>query len=99
MAKLLQQLLYLQPGPGGWSFPVQVLQQRDSQPAVEVMDTDFGVRPVVDRSPSRPIPVSQPADDALNLLLDDAWLPGDAGGFDGAVLEPLAFFLVVIEAI
>ena len=55
--ELLQQLFHCEIGPGGPGLAVNVLEQRDSQHAVESMHANLAVGPVVHRSPAQPVAV------------------------------------------
>ena len=52
--QLFEQLLHRDPLPRGLRQLVHRLQQRDSKHAIESMDADFAIRPVVHRSPTQP---------------------------------------------
>src|ERR1039458_6853866 len=50
-------------------LPAYVLQQRDAEHAVEGMDTNLLVRPVIHRSPAQPVAVLESLKDLLDMLL------------------------------
>jgi hypothetical protein len=48
---------------------MHILQQRDAEHAIESMDADLAIRPVVHRSPSEPLSILESAEDSLDGLL------------------------------
>ena len=55
--ELFQQLFHGEIRPGGLGLAVNLLEQRDSQHAVEGMHANLAVGPVVHRPPAQPVAV------------------------------------------
>src|SRR6266702_4736048 len=56
-SELFQELFHSEIGPGALGLAVNILEQRDSQHAIESMHADLAVGPVVHRSPAQQVAV------------------------------------------
>src|ERR1039457_4016201 len=69
LTQLVQKFFGGESGPCRLCLPAYVLQQRDAEHAVEGMDTNLLVRPVIHRSPAQPVAVLESSKDLLDMLL------------------------------
>ena len=69
LPQLLEQLFHGEPRPGRLSLFVDVLQEGDTQQAIESVNADLAVGPVIHRTPPQPVPIFEAAEDLLDLLL------------------------------
>jgi hypothetical protein len=69
LSEFLQQLFHGQPGPSRPSLFVDVLEQGNTQHAVESVNVDLGVGPVIHRTPTEPVAIFKAAENLLDLLL------------------------------
>src|SRR5580704_8729188 len=69
LLQFFEQLLHGDPVPGSLRLLMHVLQQRDAEHAIESMNADLAVGPVVHRSPAQPLSILESAEDSLDGLL------------------------------
>src|SRR5215831_2469839 len=69
LPQLIQHLFHGESGPSRLRLFVNVLEQRDPEHAIEGMNTDLAVGPVIHGPPPEPVPVFQTAENLLDLLL------------------------------
>ena len=69
LSEFFEQLLHQKAGPGGVRLPVDVFQQRYTEHAVEGVNADLAVGPVVHGPPAQPVTVLQATEDLFDLLL------------------------------
>ena len=69
LSEFLQQLFHGQSRPSRLSLFVDVLEQGNTQHAIESVNVDLCVGPVIHRPPSEPVAIFKAAENLLDLLL------------------------------
>ena len=69
LPQFIAHLFYGEPRPSRLRLFVDVLQKRDTEHAIESVNPDLAVGPVIHGTPSEPVPVFQAAENLLDLLL------------------------------
>jgi hypothetical protein len=69
LLQFFEQLLHRDPVPRGLRLLMHVLQQRDAKHAIESIDADLAVGPVMHGPPAQPLSVLESAEDSSDGLL------------------------------
>ena len=69
LTQLLQELIHGDSIPGSLGLFMKVLQQRDAKHAIEGMDANLAIGPVIHGSPAQPVSILQSPKDSLDILL------------------------------
>src|SRR5664279_4658459 len=69
LTQLFQKLLGGDSVPGALREFMQMLQERDAEHAIESVDTNLAVGPVIHRPPAQPVSIFESAKDPLDFLL------------------------------
>src|ERR671919_85732 len=69
LAQLVDELFHGDSAPGALRLFVKMLQKRNTEHAIESMDANLAVGPVIHRSPAQPVAIFEAAKDSLDFLL------------------------------
>src|SRR6516225_96400 len=69
LTQFFQKLLDGDSVPGTLCLFVEMLQKRDAEHAIESVDANLAVGPVIHRSPAQPVSIFEAAEDSLDFLL------------------------------